>query len=193
MRQIVRQIVRQIIKSAVMSFLPDALLHALCRLKNGNRPVSTARQKDLTIFAVPDNIELKVYWADRVNGTGPVMDVMAVGVKILRFDCFGKDAGHYHTELGNAFACKHHRIYFREESVEEQIDRSLFEVRTNLSYFLERHHNRRVRRLIIDSIKLDNTLSLVREKMMTMRSEDPLDVIEATGQNRLGTTRRAAS
>ena len=157
---------RQTVKFIIKRALPHKSYRALVRLKNGSQPETPSRQQDLSVFEIQEGVELRVYWAVRVSGKGPVMDVSVLDERILRFDCFGEGLGHYHMNLGKAFATKHNRLFFRERSIEEQIDRSLFEVRTNLPYYLERHDAVRIRRMIIDPVRLDNALFRVREKMM---------------------------
>ena len=81
---------RQTVKFIIKRALPHKIYRALVRLKNGSQPETPSRQQDLSVFEIQEGVELRVYWAVRVSGKGPVMDVSVLDERILRFDCFGE-------------------------------------------------------------------------------------------------------
>lgn len=85
--------------------------------------------------------------------------------EVLKFDCFGKDKGHYHTNLYCPYQPKENRFYFSEKTVEEQINRTIFELTKNLSYYLQRHPKRRIRAIKIDRVALESVCIKARDKM----------------------------
>ena len=84
----------------------------------------------------------------------------------MKFDYFGEGDGHFHVDFGRHFRAEQNRIYLPEITREAQIDRSFFELRRNMYYYLKRHRNRRIRNFKIDTAKLEETLVPIRKKMV---------------------------
>ena len=70
--------------------------------------------QDEVIFKIQEDVLFQVYWKSLPIGTGPAVILKAFGQEILKFDCFGKEKGHFHVAPNYEF-----RIYFGEETVPE--------------------------------------------------------------------------
>lgn len=53
-----------------------------------------------------------------------------------------------------------------EKTVEEQIDRAIFELENNLYYWLQRHPDRQIRSLKVDQSRLKIATEKAKEKML---------------------------
>ncbi|WP_075351824.1 hypothetical protein [Algoriphagus marinus] len=87
---------------------------------------TTVTHEDEVIFKIQDDVFFQVYWKSLPIGKGPAVILKAFGQEILKFDCFGKEKGHYHIAPNYDF-----RIYFVEETIEEQIQRTILELKIN--------------------------------------------------------------
>ena len=98
-------------------------------------------------------ISVEVFWKDfrgiRVaepleGGVGPVLSVFAHDHEVLRFDCLG-ERGHFHAVFARIEPTTYNRLRFYETSQDEQVERSIFEITTNLAYYLDRNPEPQVR------------------------------------------------
>ena len=62
-------------------------------------------RKDVEIIPIQPNLELVVYWKVLQVGRGPALILQAYGKEVLKFDCFGRDDGHFHVapNYGNGY------------------------------------------------------------------------------------------
>ena len=102
---------------------------------------------------------LETYWlGSEVPGEeGPVAVLVVHGREVLKFDCYGPGFGHFHFSKSRPrgrLHGLHGRFFFREASVAEQIERSRFELETNLGLYLSCDASARVRRTRIDPDRL---------------------------------------
>lgn len=158
-------ILRVLLKTTAQALLPHNAFMAIKRWRHRHEPPLEKRRRDLTVFPVQEHVEVRVYWASRYNGTGPAMNVSVFDEEVLRFDCFGEIDGHYHVKTGREETVKFTRLRFREQTIDEQIARSLFEVRSHLPYHLERHKDRRIRAVKVDQARLESVLQSIEKKM----------------------------
>lgn len=105
---------------------------------------------DLRIHQLRHDVVLEAYWLNAPVGPGPAASLYALGDEVMRFDCLGAQRGHMHLNMkqsrgfpGGGSA----RIYFAEQTFEQQIDRSCFELEHNLAYALKLNASARLRRL----------------------------------------------
>lgn len=99
-------------------------------------------------YSSPQDTRIEVFWKDfrgltsvdarLQDGIGPVISVIVVGREVLRFDCLGT-SGHYHAVLVRPDPTAEIRIWFREQDLAEQVERSFFEIERNLDYYLKRN------------------------------------------------------
>jgi hypothetical protein len=96
-------------------------------------PQQSDRKKDLVQYPIQENVLLEVYWRDDAGGHGPAASLYIHDDEVFRFDCFGGDQGHCHYNLRQT---RGQRWYYEEGTVQENIDRSVFELTKNLPFCL---------------------------------------------------------
>ena len=130
------------------------------------RPLPIKRN-DLKTFEIEENLNLLVYWKSLEIGIGPAVILMAFDQEILKFDCFGKGKGHYHIAPHYDF-----RIYFVEETVTDQITRSITELRLNGLRYLKNQKDPRFKSFTLDesnySLKLDQAEQMLHQLHLTV-------------------------
>lgn len=118
------------------------------------------RQHNTVIdYAGNHSTRIEVFWKDLrrakelvaeiERGVGPVVSVVLADHELLRFDCLG-DCGHYHAAMMRENPDGEIRLWFREQSVPEQIERVHFELTRNLAYYQGRSPIKAVRELRLD-------------------------------------------
>ena len=120
------------------------------------------------IVPIQDHAYLAVYWKAVDLGRGPGASLYVHENEVLRFDCFGEGTGHYHMNVNQTAHFRGRgvdRMVFRERTVQEQIERSYFELTVNSRYFLKRNRSRRIRRFELDSEKLRAAAEQMKAKM----------------------------
>ncbi|MCC5638885.1 hypothetical protein LC593_24255 [Nostoc sp. CHAB 5844] len=122
-------------------------------------------EHDVVIYKLQSEVIIKVYWKVLPIGKGPALALIVSGDEILRFDCFGEDQGHYHVFCGYEYPDRD-RFYFPEKTVEEQINRTIFELDRNLCRYLQLHRSSQIRHLKIDAITLKNVCEQARHQML---------------------------
>jgi hypothetical protein len=129
-------------------------------------------RRDVIFFPIGVNAELEVYWKKEKLGCGPAIILHVLGFYVLRFDCFGYPGGHAHIYLITANQKCESRIFLPEKTIEEQIDRALFEMSKNLDYWMQRHYDPTVRKIRLPNKKrLNAALEEARESMLEYRQK----------------------
>ena len=93
---------------------------------------------------------MHVFWKQVGAGSGPSCSVFVLGHELMKFDCFGDTDGHYHIALPSRAGSTCNVLRFDVATVEEQIDRAVFEVANNLVFYCERCVHPSVRKFKID-------------------------------------------
>ena len=136
-------------RSTLKRVLPAPFLRAF-KTRAGPKPVKKSRRVDLpyeerfparydtAFFDIGDGLTLAVYWKDLPLGRGPAFSIHAGASEPLKFDCFGKDLGHFHTEAPSVGPQREGRIWLPEPTRHEQVDRALFEIEKNAVYYISR-------------------------------------------------------
>lgn len=148
--------------------LVDALgscMHAGRRRKSSlhERPIH-----DVVVYDIQPSAYVAVYWKSLPNGRGPGASLYAYDEEVLRLDCFGEGAGHYHVNLSSSGwhgTSDENRIFFREQTVPEQIERAAFELTRNAGYYLKRNHDPRVRHVTLNPQRLTAVADQMKVKM----------------------------
>lgn len=117
---------------------------------------------------------LEAYWVDRVGASGtrdlgPAVFLVVHGSEILKFDCYGTPVGHYHAATPYPHGIRRGlagRIWLPEATIEEQIDRAIFELCRNANYHLRTHPRRKVRDTVLDEQRLAAVCAEMRVKML---------------------------
>lgn len=118
-------------------------------------------RKNAQKISIQDRVYLNVYWKVLKIGKGPAVTFNIDDQEILKFDCFGKDDGHYHI-----FPNYKKRIFFSEQTAREQIKRTAIELKTNLNSYLLMHDSKDVRNVSINQEKLEKAVEVMKEKMI---------------------------
>jgi hypothetical protein len=122
--------------------------------------------RDVVRYPIQDKVFLAVYWKVLEHGRGPACALFVHGREVLRFDCFGEHKGHYHIGLRGDDEASAFRLFLPEKTAEEQIDRTLFELTTNLAYYLQRNPDPRVRQTAVAPEQLEGWRGQVKAKML---------------------------
>jgi hypothetical protein len=156
--------VKRILKTLMMYWLPTAG-HRWLRARKDASPSNDHR--DPVFIRVTPQIVFETYWKDVEAGRGPALIVWLDYRKIVKFDCFGKGHGHYHIALPALFqrSVETDRIYLPEETIALQIERVVFELRTNLRYYLQHCRYGRARRAKFADAELLPAVARARQVM----------------------------
>lgn len=141
---------------------------------------------DFGHFQVQDGLDIYTGWKVVNLGKGPAMTLELNGQEYMRFDCLGKDKGHFHVRLSRPKLEPGqpaiNRLFFFEKSVRAQVGRSVFEIRKNLGYYLQRHPDAAVRVMNVDRPSLVSACRSAREKMLEYLDTVP-ELADLRGSN----------
>jgi hypothetical protein len=139
------------------------------------KPIKTiVTHEDEVILKIQDEVFFQVYWKSLQIGMGPAVILKAYGQEILKFDCFGKEKGHYHIAPNYDF-----RIYFVEETIIDQIHRTIQELEINGLRYLKMQKDPKIKALNFSLPQYKETLKLV--EAMLMQHHEKLLLVEAKG------------
>ena len=127
-------------------------------------------RNDLESIEIGPDIHLFTFWVERKNGSGPCINLCLKELEVLRFDCFGFPEGHFHIRKGINNKSDWGRIFLHEKSRLDQINRSLYEIETNLEFYLALNSRPNIRNIKINSNKLAKGLNESREKLISFLS-----------------------
>ena len=155
----------RIVKRIVLPVLPTAVHR---RLRARKRPGRSHDHRDATFLMLTPEIVFETCWKDVEAGRGPALIVWVDDCRILKFDCFGKGRGHYHVSSRGLSLqpVSRDRLYLPEETIEAQIERVAFELKTNLAYYLAHAPSRRARRARIPERVLAQGVEEARSSML---------------------------
>ena len=137
-------------------------VHSLLKRPDKSKKLnSDPLRKDVYNIYITDISSLNVYWKVLKIGKGPAAIFKVYDTELLKFDCFGKDKGHYHLSPDYS-----RRIFFKEDSALEQINKASLELKNNLHKFLGMQKNEKIRNIEIPFENLENALHIMREKMI---------------------------
>jgi len=97
-------------------------------------------RKDVLKIEIQENAYMLVYHKNLDIGFGPALGLYLYDIEYLKFDFFGVEQGHYHI-----FNKKRDvRIYFKERTVLEQINKVAHELTNNIQTYLEGSKNKKI-------------------------------------------------
>ena len=129
------------------------------------RPMDLSRRPDRTMIPVQDGVSLELYWKTVDGASCPSLALDVLGSSVLRFDCHGR-RGHYHVHLDYPPAGREgrrDRLLLSETTVEEQIERSVFELGHNAQYVVRRSPHPAIRKVKLDGPWLNHALDCARD------------------------------
>ena len=131
-----------------------------------NDKIIRRTRKDIVILPLGNNANLEVYWREDKLGIGPAASVYIYNREVLRFDCFGEEEGHFHISTPYKGSIASDRIYYTEKNVEDQIDRTFFEIKTNIFSYINMHPSKRIRGIQLDKKNLENSAIEMKKIML---------------------------
>lgn len=156
----------------------------LRRKLNPPTPAPKMIRHDVHLIPIDPLAKLELYWKSVDLGTGPAIILHVLDQYVMRFDCFGEKAGHAHLYLIEPEGHCESRLFLPEKTVEAQIERALFELSTNLDYWLSRHRHPSVRKTQLSSAKVAEAIAQARDVMQahnrTAQTESLVRVGEKT-------------
>ena len=162
----------------------------------GRRWLRRSARNDWQRHAMGPDVDLVTFWLDeRIGGggTGVCLSLFCRGYEVLRFDCFGATEGHFHIAPFTPwaiFGARERRLEFREQTLEEQVQRSLFEVLENLEFYLQLNPKRRVRNTRVDR---DARLAATNEAHKALKGYlDDVPVLRSLAAHSGATSRNGA-
>lgn len=135
----------------------------------------SGRRQQVARHDIQPGAFLTVYWKSLPIGCGPGVSLYIHDYEILRCDCFGGRDGHIHTNLRDLTgiqAGSGDHLLFAETSIQDQMDRSLFELRFNSHFHLRRNWNRSVQKFRLDPDRLEAAVSEAQERMRALHMEN---------------------
>lgn len=125
------------------------------------RPIRRIR-KDVRRYHIDTRAYIEVYWKMVEQSVVPSMSLFVEEHEVVRFDCLGPGAGHYHVADNSGF----HRIKMSEQEKEAQIDRGFFEIKENLAYFLKQNPRSAIRQVELNAEGVARACAEARPALM---------------------------
>ena len=132
-----------------------------------------ALRKDVEVFKVQDNVYFQVYWKQYGEGKGPAVILYLFGIESIKFDLYGKGAGHFHVNPNNPESGNANLLWLPEDDANRQVRRAVFELKHNIYFYLQRNVDRRIRELRIDASRWDAALVAIESKVLDILATVP--------------------
>jgi hypothetical protein len=95
-------------------------------------------RKDPFKIDIQDNLYFLVFHKSIDCGFGPSVSLYINGYEFLKFDCFGRNKGHFHI-----YGKKSETIFFTENTSLEQINKTSYELTNNIKFYFSCHNGKR--------------------------------------------------
>lgn len=132
-----------------------------------------ALRRDVENFKVQHHVYFQTYWKIYGPGKGPAVLLYLFGIETLKFDIYGKDKGHYHVNPNNPKAAHANVLWMPEHDAASQVRRAVFELRCNISYYLQRNVDERIRGLELDVSNWNSALEKVEDRLLMLLDTVP--------------------
>lgn len=132
------------------------------------------KRSRLVRYDLQEGCFLETYLNDQTSADGrryfgSAACLVVHGSDILRFDCLGQPLGHYHAAAPYPHGIRKGlvgEIWLPEKTIEEQIDRAIFELQRNSGFYLQKHPRRKVRNTRFDEQRLVAVCAEMKTKML---------------------------
>jgi hypothetical protein len=132
------------------------------------------KRSRLVRYDLQEGCFLETYLNDQIGADGrryfgPAANLVVHGSDIMRFDCLGHPLGHYHVAARYPHGIRNGlvgEIWFPEKTIEEQIERTMFELQRNSGFYLQKHPRRRVRDTRLDQERLAGVCAEMKSRML---------------------------
>ena len=121
-----------------------------------------ALRKDVVKIDIQENAYVLVYHKFLDIGSGSSIGLYLYNKEYLKFDCFGKNKGHYHVNNKK----NDDRIYFTEQTAKEQIEKTINELTTNINSYLVMSSNIKIKKFVFDDNLLKSKLTEAKQILM---------------------------
>ena len=121
-----------------------------------------ALRKDVVKIDIQENAYVLVYHKFLDIGSGSSIGLYLYNKEYLKFDCFGKNKGHYHINNKK----NDDRIYFTEQTAKEQIEKTINELTTNINSYLVMSSNIKIKEFVFDDNLLKSKLTEAKQILM---------------------------
>lgn len=121
-----------------------------------------ALRKDVVKIDIQENAYVLVYHKFLDIGSGSSIGLYLYNKEYLKFDCFGKNKGHYHVNNKK----NDDRIYFTEQTAKEQIEKTINELTTNINSYLVMSSNIKIKEFVFDDNLLKSKLTEAKQILM---------------------------
>lgn len=121
-----------------------------------------ALRKDVVKIDIQENAYVLVYHKFLDIGSGSSIGLYLYNKEYLKFDCFGKNKGHYHVNNKK----NDDRIYFTEQTAKEQIEKTINELTTNINSYLVMSSNIKIKEFVFDYNLLKSKLTEAKQILM---------------------------
>jgi len=131
-------------------------------------PKRDPRHGDYAYREVQPGLHIEVFWKVEhpFLGRGPTAIVYLGQKSMLKFDCLGAGHGHFHVYALEKSGKARLRVFFREQTVEEQIERSVFELVWNLETYLRSCRLERARSFKLHEKELEQGARWMGDKLL---------------------------
>jgi len=143
----------------------------------GRRWLRFRERHDWAEHPVQPGVDVVTFWLDeRVGGggTGVGVSLFCDGCEVLRFDCFAGRLGHYHIAPFTPWKLRVRRLEFFGETVQEQIEETLFHLVHNSHFYLQLNPRGHLRRLRIDHAAMERACADARDCLLAYLDTAPV-------------------
>jgi hypothetical protein len=133
-------------------------------------PVYWRPLEDFMIARIQPHAYLVAFWKNLDNGIGPGFSLYVYDQEVLRYDCFGGEAGHYHVMglSGGAIVAPLENI-----SRKRQVEQSIADLPSASLKYLSAHCVPRIRAFKLDNKKADEVSEQVQRWMLEVLDRSP--------------------
>lgn|GEM_PF-3125617 len=131
-----------------------------------NRPID-----DVKLIPIQPDSYLAVYYKRYDTGVGPGVSLYIHENEILRFDCFGKGRGHYHSLPCLSALPGDEQIGFATETVKSQVSETVEEITGNHAAHLGKHFLGNIRNFRLAKACLTAAVDAAYERMLSAHDE----------------------
>lgn len=152
---------------ALRTLIPLPLRMLGARLLPLPSRLSSPHVSDVTSHVIRAGIRIDVYWLRLPTHSGPAASLLIFKDEVMRFDCVGPNLGHMHLNMKQTRGYRGDiaRLYFHEQDIVAQIERSCFELRTNLAYALKTNFSEQIRQLQLEPSEIEQAAAFLRCEM----------------------------
>ena len=117
------------------------------------------------MVAIQDGVEAHVFWKQIGPAAGPCCSVFVLGHELIKFDCYEGELGHFHVALPARAGSTSNILRFGVSTIEQQIERTAFELSHNLIYYCERCVHPQVRTFELNQPAVSEAVPKIRQAL----------------------------